>query len=110
VADKEYRTVAGFVQFDVESAEVNNQTIRRAVVQATGSEGTLVTVTLWPEFEDVEIEKGDFVVANGSFEARDGKNGKTYLNLSAFRLIVQKPVEKGEPDVVKKESSGSRPF
>ena len=110
MADKEYKTVTGFVQFDVETAEVNNQEIRRVTVQAAGSEGPLVTVTVWPEFDNIEINKGDFLAANGTFEAREGKGGKVFLNLSASRLVVLPGADKSEAGVVKKETDGKRPF
>lgn len=114
-----YRSVAGFVQFDVDEAEVNNQTIRRVTVQAVGSEGALVTITLWPEFEDVEVEKGDFVAASGKFEARPGKTKageeREFLNLSAYDLVVTPGIERKEREVVNKKATkttktAKRPF
>lgn len=109
-SDVEYRTVAGFVQFDPETAEVNNQELRRLVVQATGSEGSNVTVSLWPEWADVEVNKGDFIVANGKFEAREGKD-KVFLNLTAYRLVVIPGAEKGEVGTTEKgKSKSERPF
>lgn len=112
MADAEYRTVAGFVQFDVETTEANNQQIRRIVVQSTGSEGSNVTVTLWPEWDDVEVNRGDFVVANGKFEVRpSNKDDRVFLNMTAARLIVLPSAEKQDTGTTKKEKSGTeRPF
>jgi hypothetical protein len=87
LSDTLYRTVSGFVQFDVNERDVNGRTVRDFLVQQTGSEGKNIRVTLWPEFADVAIEKGDLVFATGKFTTPNIK-GKTYLNLSANRIAV----------------------
>lgn len=89
---KEYKTVIGFVQFPVEEREAAGQTVRDVTIRAAGSEGPYVRATVWEELADVAVEEGDFVAIDGPFEARivDAKDGgqKTYLNISARRLVV----------------------
>lgn len=82
----QYRTVAGFIQFDPDEAEASGQTIRRVLVQAIGSEGVNIRVTVWPEYDAVPLNRGDFIIAQGKFEKTTVK-GNTYLNLSARSLI-----------------------
>lgn len=82
-----YRTVTGFVQFDVNEREANGQDVRDFVVQQAGGDGVNIRVTVWPEFADVSISKGDFVAASGKLTKNTSK-GKTYLNLSARDLVV----------------------
>lgn len=91
MADKEYGTVIGFVQFLPRDLTVGGQDVRSVSVRQTGS-GRLVSVTIWPEFEHVEINEGDFIAADGSlFE--NTKDDKVYLNLSAQKLFVNGHLE-----------------
>lgn len=83
----QYRTVTGFVQFDVNEREANGQDVRDFLVQQAGGEGANIRVTVWPEFAGVAIAKGDFVAASGKLTKNTVK-GKTYLNLSARDLVV----------------------
>lgn len=83
----QYRTVTGFVQFEPNEREANGQQVRQILVQQAGGEGANIRVTLWPEFEGVSVEKGDFVAASGKLTKNTVK-GTTYLNLSARELVV----------------------
>ena len=81
-----YASVLGFVQFDVRDREVNGQEVREATVQSCDSQ-KLVSVTLWPQWADVTVAKGDLVAANGRLTKNQGTNKAgepiTYRNLSA---------------------------
>lgn len=101
MADSEYATVVGFVQFDVDEREVNGQTIRDITVKTPGTEGKLVRVTVWPEYAGVDIERGDFVAADGTVTVRE-HNGKEYTNLNAKSLAVIPGAAKAERGVVQK--------
>jgi len=93
-----YNTIAGFIQFDVNEREVSGQNVRDIVVQAVGSGGRNVRITIWPEYSAVALDKGMFVVASGKFTESES-NGKTYLNLSASELLVLPAIEKGTAGV-----------
>lgn len=90
MADKNYRTIVGFVQFDVEERKVSNATVRDVTVRAAGSEGPLVSVTVWPEYADHEIQRGDFVAIDGDLQVRVGQTSsgekREFLNLSASKI------------------------
>lgn len=100
-----YYVVAGTVQFDPEEREVSGSPVTDVVLKTIGSQ-KLVKVTLWSEF-DIEgalgraIDRGDLVVADGKYTTSEGKNGKTYHNLSPFVLHVNGTrIEKQERDIV----------
>ena len=105
---KPWRSVSGFVQFDVKEGEVKGKDVRWATVRAHGAAGTLVRLTLWPSHKDVELEQGDLVSAEGQYEERevDGEKGTvTYRNLSVSRIVVQK-ANRGDRTAVENSSSG----
>lgn len=112
MADREFKGVGGFVQFDVDEREVNNQTVRDVTIRALGAEGPLIRVTVWEEHSGTPIERGDLVFIDGPYEERyvDGKD-KPYLNMSATNLVVISPNAKAEPTVAnKKAKSKSKSF
>lgn len=96
MAETRYNTVAGFVQFDVEERTAGDQEVRDFLVQAIGSGGSNVRVTVWPEYVDVDIQKGDFVAVQGKFTT-ETVNGKTYHNISANKLKVWKEDDPTHP-------------
>lgn len=97
-----YSTAAGFVQFPVEERDVSGQTVRDVTIRTQGENGILVRITVWPEWEIDSIEEGDFVSADGKFEARE-VGDKTYHNLNSItRLFVGKGVKRAEREVVNK--------
>jgi len=85
VAD--YATAVGFVQFDVTEREANGTDVRDVTIRTPGTEGQLIRVTLWPEFAEAEVEKGDFLAVDGKLEVRE-VDDKTFINLSANKLYV----------------------
>ena len=96
-----YSSAAGFIQFPVETRDLDSgQTVRDATIRSIAS-GDLIRVTLWPDFEDADIEEGDFIAVDGKFTQREVK-GKTYTNASARKLAVSKAVQPKEREVVKK--------
>lgn len=90
------------MQFDPAERTTNNgQDVRDIVVQAVGSGGKNVKITLWPEYGHVAVEKGTFVAANGKY-TEDVVNGTTYRNLSASVLKVWPSESKSDSDVENK--------
>jgi len=115
MADKEFKSVAGFIQFDPEEREVNGQPIRDVTIRALGSEGPYIKITVWEEFGDIELYRGQFLAVDGPFEARVVPNKQgvstTYLNMSAKSIVVLEPVARGEASVVtKKKGTKERAF
>lgn len=98
MADKEYVSVAGFVQFDP-VWRGDDESLLGVTVQSLGSQ-ELTNITIWPEFDEevrTDIEKGDFIAVNGvlgtyTYE-KDGVSREAY-NVSATKLFVGKGVFK----------------
>lgn len=85
MAAKEYGSVAGFIQFPVESRDLDSgQTVRDATVRSLAT-GDLVRITLWEDFAEVDVDKGDFLAADGQMTTRE-HNGKLYVNCSPFTV------------------------
>lgn len=110
MADSQYVVVAGVVQqFKdkpvVTERPVSEQTVREFTIKAVGSQ-KLVRITLFPEFEDVEIVKGASVVADGKYTVNEN-GGKTYYNLTATALSITPPIKRGEREVVNQSGGGS---
>lgn len=100
MSDSYFTTVAGIVQFDVESRELDSgQTVRDATVRSIAT-GELVRITFWPDFEESEFEKGDFIVVDGKVTPRE-YNGNTYFNMSARTVAIVPAEPTKEPEVVK---------
>lgn len=112
MADTVYASADGFVQFDPRTREVNNQTVRDVTIKSTGAQ-KLIGITLWPEWDDVEINKGDFVAVDGSYTVRtvQGDDGgtKEYHNISAGSLAVLPGLKKRESEVVRPAANKSKP-
>lgn len=91
-AKKPYVTAVGFVQFDPVVREANGKSVTDLVVKLPGGEQTMVRITVWPEIQVDNIQKGDFIAVDGQFssntyQANDGST-KTSLQISAFNLAV----------------------
>ena len=98
-----YGTVAGLVQFDVEPRQLDSgQEVRDLSIRSLAS-GDPIRITLWPDFADTPVEKGDFVVADGKITVRK-VGDKEYVNMSARKLVVVKAEEPAEREVVKKQT------
>lgn len=94
MADKQYRTVFGIVQFEPREGTAGDKPVRNITVRQTGFGPTAVRVsaTLWPSHSHVEVEEGDVVILEGAYTQNKGtdKNGEpiTYHNLSVNRIAV----------------------
>lgn len=104
-----YATAAGFVQFDVDTSTLTDgQTVRKITIRTLGTDGILITGTLWPEFDDVEVNKNDFVAIDGKFTERDGKNKQdkpvTYRDINISKIAVTPAAAKRERTVANKQS------
>lgn len=103
--------VAGFVQFDVKDREIGDRKVRDLVIRQVGSAGTNINVTLWPDFKDVKVKKGDFVALEGKYSKStvDGQDGpKTYHNVSCQRILVNGDAfEAPKPDTVNSSSAAA---
>ena len=110
MADAKYIGIAGFIQFDVKERDVGERKVRDIVVRPVNSmTGQNFYVTLWPDFKDVALEKGDFVAIEGKYSKvdKDTEDGpRTYHNLSCQRITVGIEVKNApKPDTVNASSS-----
>lgn len=111
MADKQYATALGFVQFDVDERDVNGQTVRDVTIRTPGTPstggGVLIRVTLWPEFAATEVTKGDFIAVDGTVDVRE-VGGKSYVNMNAKELAVTVPAKKLTREVVARKGIASK--
>lgn len=82
----DYITIAGIVQFEPRHRTVKDKAIRDIAVRSIADQ-RIYNVTLWPEKENIKVNKGDFVVVDGKYAASAGQNKDgeqvTWHNLSA---------------------------
>lgn len=83
--------------------------MRDILVQAVGSGGKNVRITVWPEHGEKELAKGDLVAAQGKFTTNN-VDGKQYLNLSASDLIVIPNPGKATEEVENPVDDDNAPF
>ena len=115
-AKKQYRTIAGVVQFEPKEGEAAGQDVRNIVVKQVGfgQQAVNVYATLWPKHEDFAVERGDFVVLEGSYTSRDGQNqttgeAVTYHNVSIMRILNLGALDNGvDEEVVTKSKAKSK--
>ncbi len=95
MAEKAYRCIAGIVQFPPRDGEAAGQPVRNITIRQTGvheKEAVQVSATLWEQFAGIAVEEDDFVVVEGSYTAKAGKNKNgdpvTYHNLSVNGISV----------------------
>jgi hypothetical protein len=85
----EYMTVAGIVQFDPRTRQAGGKEVRDVLIRALNSTKNF-SITVWPE-NTVEINKGDFIIADGKYNQTTGQNKEgeqvTYHNLSATNVL-----------------------
>lgn len=105
MADSQYVTAAGFVQYDPAVREANGKEVTDLTIKLPGGEGTQIRVTVWPELEyEGTIEKGDWVAVDGkfsvnSYEAKDGTK-RSSNQISANYLALVKGAKRSEREVV----------
>lgn len=93
MAEKQYRTVFGIVQFDPKDGEAAGKPIRNVVIRQVGfqQQAVKVYITIWPSHEDVEVARGDILIVEGSYTRGKGTDKDTgeeivYHNISASKI------------------------
>lgn len=85
---------------------------RRVAVTVPNSEGKKIQCTLWPKFNDVKLEQGDWIGVEGPLTPYNTKdkqdNPVTYWNLSVQRLTVVKMTSGNKPGEFFKNNSKSQ--
>lgn len=109
MAEAQYASAEGFVQFEPVEREANSQTVMDYTIKTPGTDGVLIRVTVWPELQGADIQKGDWIAVDGklnigSFTGRDGETRQS-IQISATALAVVKAVPRAERQVVNKGSS-----
>lgn len=103
---KEYRTVLGIVQFPPRDGEAGGKTVRNIVVRQNGFGPTavLVSATIWPSHEGVQVGEGDVVILEGPYTQNKGtkQDGSpvTYHNLSVSKILVLGTTDAGDKPAV----------
>jgi hypothetical protein len=93
MAEKQYRTACGIVQFEPREGEAAGKQVRNIVIRQAGfgQNNVKVYATVWPDFEEQPLAQGDIVFVEGSYTQGKGKdpdNPVVYHNLSVTRLAV----------------------
>jgi len=107
LAENNFRTIVGVVQFPPSTGQANGKDVRNIAVRQTGvhaKEALRVSSTLWPSFDHVVVQEGDVVVLDGKYTENRGTdkdgNPRTYHNLSVSSIAVIGRVDTGaEPGV-----------
>lgn len=106
--DAIYGSVAGFIQFEIDEREYNDGIIRDATIRSL-STGDLFRISFFPDFEDVALERGDFIAVDGKVQERewedDEGNTRTSVSMTAKRLFVGETFGVAAPKVEKKAAS-----
>jgi single-stranded DNA-binding protein len=93
MSENTYVVAIGVVQFDPNTREVNNQTVTDLTIKTPGSDGKLIRVTIWPEFQlPTTPKKGDVLVVDGKFsvntyEGKDGRRSQAQISPTSVTLI-----------------------
>ena len=86
----DYTTIGGIVQFDPRTRQAGDKQVRDVVVRDMATKKNY-SVTLWPEKNNIPINKGDFLVVEGKLSQSVGQNKAgeqvTYNNLSATAVV-----------------------
>lgn len=116
MSENTYAVAAGIVQFDVEEKDITvdgeDVTITELTIK-TFTQQKLVRITLFPEFEGVEVKKGDTVFVDGKVrvslgqEAEDGSQ-KEYIGITATQISVVPGFEKAPRDDAPKRASSAK--
>lgn len=105
-AEKQYRTIVGIVQFPPSEGEAGGKPVRKITVRNAGfkENSARVSATLWPSHSHVEVNEGDVVVMEGTFDRREttGDDGakRVFNNLSVSRILVLGASDAGERTAV----------
>lgn len=111
--DSIFASIAGFIQFDVEERDYNDGVIRDATIRSLAS-GDLCRISFFPDFEEVELERGDFIAVDAKVQEREGEdkdgNSRTYVNFTARRLFKGDTVGVAPAKVEKKSKTTRKTF
>ena len=106
MANKQYRTVTGIVQFDPQDGEAAGKAVRNIVIREVGfkEQAVNVYVTVWPSHADLAIERGDALMVEGTYSQGSGKaqdgSPRVYHNISATRIAkLGTAIEGTRPEV-----------
>jgi hypothetical protein len=107
LAESQFRTIAGVVQFEPREGSAAGKEVRNLTVRATGvkEQSLKVGATLWPSHAHIAVDKGDFVVIEGKFTRNNGTNkdgeAVVYNNMSVTNILVLGTLDAGrEVDTV----------
>jgi hypothetical protein len=106
----DFRGISGFIQFDPQEREAAGKPVRDISIRLSNTVDKKIRVTLWPDFKDVPIKKGDFVAVEGRYTevTKDVEDGPvTYKNLSAQLLFHEGKTYKGSKPATTNDSSAS---
>ena len=86
----DYITIAGIVQFDPRTRTAGDKQVRDVVIRAIGNNKNY-SVTIWPEKDNIPVNKGDVLFVDGKLSQSVGQNKSgeqvTYNNLSATAIV-----------------------
>jgi len=108
MAEAQYVSAEGFIQFPPQERDANGQKVVDVTLKTPGTDGILIRVTVWPELQSVELEKGDWIAVDGklnigSFVGKD-KVARQSVQISASSLAVVKGVPRADRAVVNVDS------
>lgn len=111
---KVYAVFAGRIQFDVEEKEVKGQTVRDFTIKDVTNQRR-IRCTLWPDYADLAVNRGDFVLVEGQpskYETEKDGNPVTYYNLSVSSIAVVPAAPRKPRETVNADSGAdeSDPF
>ena len=105
MADNQYVSVAGFVQFDPNEREANGKKVTEFFLKSLGGDGKNVRVTLWPEIKAETPQKGDFVAVDGkystsTYQAQDGSQRTSYQISAVYFAKLGEAAPREDREVV----------
>jgi hypothetical protein len=114
LAEAQFRTIIGIVQFDPREGQAGGKDVRNITVAATGVKDQAIKVgaTLWPSHDHIDVAKGDVVIIEGKFSQNKGeKDGApvTYNNLSVSRIAVLGEADEGRKVAVENAAADEEP-
>lgn len=104
MAESQFRTVSGVVQFEPREGNAGGKEVRNITVRTAGlrEQSVKVGATLWPSHAHIAVDKGDFVVLEGKFSQNKGTNQQgdpvTYNNMSVTNILVLGTLDAGRDD------------
>lgn len=116
MAESQFRTLHGVVQFDPREGNAGGKPVRNITIRTSGvkEQSMKVGATLWPSHAHVAVEKGDEVTLEGKFSRNTGTNAQgepvTYNNLSVVGIRVHGALDYGRDDAeVENAVTGDEP-